>query len=64
MTADPIRFTWRAGRDGEAHAHRPGHPRTLCGLPVIGESLTWPESERCRACVHAVLSEMDGRAAR
>lgn len=48
------RIRWAADRDGVAHGHRPGHPRTLCRLPAIAERYAWPTVTRCPACLEAV----------
>lgn len=48
------RINWRAGADGTAHAHRAGHPRTLCGQLVLPERSAWPGERKCLAC-RAVL---------
>ena len=58
MTRAAVRIAWIAGHDGIAHAHRPGLPRTLCGLPGIGERFAWPERFRCMTCVRAVVVEL------
>jgi hypothetical protein len=46
-----IRIRWAAADDRVAHAHRAGNaPRTLCGLPAIGDAFAWPEARRCLGC--------------
>lgn len=45
------RIRWTALRDGIAHAHAPGLPRTLCGQPAVAERDAWPTFRRCLACV-------------
>jgi hypothetical protein len=42
---------WIAGRDGTAHAHRAGYPRTVCGAPRVDERFAWPRTSRCLRCV-------------
>lgn len=46
-------LVWRAGSDGEAHAHemRPGVIRTLCGERIVLHRLAWPPLRRCRVCL-------------
>lgn len=43
-------LVWIAGKDGVAHAARPGHVRTLCGLRPQDPRWGWPESARCGDC--------------
>lgn len=58
------RIRWIAGRDGVAHARRPGSARSLCGLPAIDERLAWPERTACPLCVRlAVPLTLDALAA-
>lgn len=47
MTA---RLVWIAGRDGEAHASRPGHALALCGVRSHDPCWSWPTARRCAAC--------------
>lgn len=49
MIVAPI--AWRAGHDGTAHAVRGSSSRALCGVTAVLESLTWPETARCRTCL-------------
>lgn len=51
------RVRFLAGRDGIAHAHRPGHPRTVCGLLSVREAHAWPERERCWTCAGIVAHD-------
>ena len=56
-TAKPPRIRWTAADDRVAHASSPGHPRTLCGLPVVDERFAWPETRRCLGC-RALVEEL------
>jgi hypothetical protein len=52
-----LRFTWRAGADGVAHAVSPrvrSFSRTSCGIPVVEERAAWPERTRCGECLQAL----------
>lgn len=44
------RLVWIAGRDRIAHASRPGHALTLCGVRPHDPRWAWPESSRCAPC--------------
>jgi hypothetical protein len=51
MTAPATpRVIWRADASRIAHAHHPKSPRTVCGEPVVPETLAWPALRRCLAC--------------
>lgn len=58
MTRVRSKVRYLAGRDGLAHAQRPGQPRTVCGVPAIGEAFAWPERDRCWTCVRMLAAEV------
>lgn len=48
-------LVWTAGKDGTAHAARPGHVRTLCDLRPQDPRWGWPERTRCADCLAVEL---------
>lgn len=54
LTNPPVRFTWRAGPDGTAHAQwaTSRHvERTACQSPPVLERLAWPAVRKCEPCL-------------
>lgn len=47
-------FVWRAASDQIAHAHEPQRStvkRTLCGLRVVDQRMSWPPLVKCPDCL-------------
>jgi hypothetical protein len=43
-------LAWIAGKDGLAHAARPGHHLSLCGIRAVDPRWAWPANARCADC--------------
>lgn len=60
--ASAATVTWRAGSDRVAHASLPKALRTVCGMEIVAERLSWPAFRKCLACRAALEDVPEGEA--